>query len=224
MLKLTYKSNGNTVGRLFVKQKMENQKIKLMRKTKLTDKQISVIVGTLLGDGYLDKTTMGYSLRLHHGKSQEEYVLWKYNILKNIVNSQPKTYKTRENTIKMYFRTVSHPYFLSLRKLFYRNGKKIFPGKFLEKIFDPLILATWLMDDGTNELGTSKCVKINSQSFSHKEHETICGVLKKKFDLDANVNKDRQYFRIRFYQRSMPRLIKIVRPYILPSMLYKFSP
>lgn len=186
---------------------MENKKIKLMRQVKLTKKQVSVIVGTLLGDGHFDKTT-----------------IWKYNILKNIVNSKPKTYTTRESTIKMYFRTVSHPYFTVLRKLFYRNGKKIIPKKLLEKTLDPLALATWLMDDGTNELGTSKCVKINSQSFDCKEHKIICHILKKKFNLDANVNKDRQYFRIRFYQKSMPRLIKIVKPYILPSMLYKFSP
>ena len=195
-----------------------------MRSIKLTDKQISVIVGTLLGDGYLDKTTMGRSLRLHHSKSQEAYVLWKYNILKNIVNSEPRTYKTKENTTKMYFRTVSHPYLIDLQKLFYRNGKKIFPGKFLEKTFNPLVLATWLMDDGTNELGTSKCIKINSQSFDYEEHEKIRIVLKKRFGLDSNINKDRQYFRIRFYQKSMPRLIKIVKPHILPTMLYKFFP
>ena len=190
-----------------------------MREVNLTDNQISVIVGSLLGDGYLDETTMGYSLRFHHGIKQKDYIDWKYSVLSNIVNSPPKVYGTRT-----YFRTVSHPYFTDMRKLFYKGGSKIIPREFLREIINPLSLAVWLMDDGTNELGSGKCVKINSQSFTHKEHEFFCDLFRDKFNLKTNINKDRTYFRIRFYKESMSRLIKIVKPYTLPSMFYKLSP
>jgi len=190
-----------------------------MREVELTADQLAVIVGTLLGDGYLDETTMGYSLRLHHGIKQKDYVDWKYKILSNIVNSPPKVYGTR-----VYFRTVSHPHLVNLRKLFYKDKNKVIPENFLEKLFNPLSLAVWIMDDGTNELGSGKCVKINSQSFSYADHEIICKLLRNKFGLKAKINKDRTYFRIRFLKESMPRLVEIVRPYFLPSLFYKLSP
>lgn len=197
---------------------MENKRIKLMRATELTADQKSVLIGSLLGDGYLDETTMGYSFRLHHGIKQKDYIDWKYQVLSNIVNSPPKVYGTR-----VYFRTVSHPYLVNLRKLFYREDKsKVIPENFLEKFLDPLSLAVWLMDDGTSE-GRSQCVKINSQSFSYTDNEIICKLLRSKFGLKVSINKDRTYFRTRFHKESMPRLTEIVQPYFLPSFLYKLS-
>lgn len=190
-----------------------------MREVELIEEQQSVIVGSLLGDGYLDETTKGYSLRIHHGIKQKDYVDWKYNFLKNIVNSAPKVYGTR-----VYFRTVSHPYLSILRKLFYQNHRKIIPKELIKDVINPLVLAVWIMDDGTNELAHGQCLKINSQSFTYKEQVFLCKVLKDKFNLESNINKDRQYFRIRFYKPSMPNLINIVRPYILQSMFYKLSP
>src|SRR3989339_1936074 len=117
-----------------------------MREVELTADQLAVIVGTLLGDGYLDETTMGYSLRLHHGIKQKDYIDWKYKILSNIVNSPPK-----ENGTRVYFRTVSHPYLVNLRKLFYKKDRsRVIPESFLEKFLNTLSLAVWIMDDGTN--------------------------------------------------------------------------
>ena len=190
-----------------------------MREIQLTDDQTSVVVGSLLGDGYLDRTTMGYSLRFHHGIRQKDYIDWKYSMLRNIVNSPPKVYGTR-----VYFRTVSHPYLADMRRLFYKNGNKIIPQEFLREAINPFLLAVWLMDDGTNELGSGRCVKINSQSFTFKEHEFLCELFRNKFGLMTNINRDRTYFRIRFYKQSMPKLIEIVKPHILPSMFYKLSP
>lgn len=198
---------------------MENSAIKQMREAKLTENQISVLVGSLLGDGYLDRTTMGYSLRLHHGEKQKDYIEWKYNFLKNLINTPPKTYGTR-----IYCRTVSHPFLKHLRKLFYKNSCKIIPKKFIGKLINPLTLAVWIMDDGTNELGSGKCLKINSQSFSYNEHKYLCALLRRKFGLRASINRDRAYFRIRFHKESMLKLIDIVKPYILPSLFYKLSP
>lgn len=80
------------------------------------------------------------------------------------------------------------------------------------------------MNDGTNELGSGKCLKLNSQSFDYKEHEFFCDLFRNKFGLNASINKDRTYFRIRFHKESMPKLIEIVRPYVLPSLFYKLSP
>ena len=143
----------------------------------------------------------------------------KYNYLKNVINTPPKIYGTR-----IYCRTVSHPFLKYLRKLFYKEKCKIVPKRFLRKLINPLSLAIWIMDDGTNELGSGKCLKINSQSFTYDEHKYLCNLLRRKFGLKADINKDRNYFRIRFHKESMEKLIGIVKPYILPSLFYKLSP
>lgn len=197
-----------------------------MRDVVLTnDDQIEVMVGTLLGDAYLDKTTMGYSLRLHHSMEQKEYVFWKYEVLRNIINSAPKSYFREQGFGEMvYFRTVSHPYLITLRNKFYKGRVKIFPKKLVEKFLLPLALAVWIMDDGTNELGYGKCLRINTQSFSREEQICICKLLNKKYGLIATLNKDKKRYRIRFAKECMGKLIGLVRPYILPSMFYKLVP
>ena len=40
----------------------------------------------------------------------------------------------------------------------------------------------------------------------------------------TTINHDKKFFRLRVAQSSMAKLIGLVRPYIIPSMLYKFSP
>ena len=61
---------------------MESVKIWEMRKQKLNRQQKEFLVGTLLGDGCLLKTTRGYCLRIHQGIKQKDYVEWKYNVMK----------------------------------------------------------------------------------------------------------------------------------------------
>lgn len=58
----------------------------------LTQSQKSLIIGTMLGDGYL-RIIPGRKnafLEINHSFSQKEYVDWKFNRLKNICISTPK--------------------------------------------------------------------------------------------------------------------------------------
>ena len=85
---------------------MESLKIWKMRKMSLNLRQKEFITGTLLGDGYLMRTTRGYCLRIHQGIKQKDYVEWKYNIMKDLVNTPPKLCQRG-----YYFRTVSNSVF-----------------------------------------------------------------------------------------------------------------
>ena len=98
---------------------MDTLRARRTRLTSLTRRQKSIIVGSLLGDAYLVKTTCGYAFRVNHGLLQKCYVDWKYEELKNLTNSAP-----RQSTRCYYFRTVSHKHFLELQKEFYRGGAK----------------------------------------------------------------------------------------------------
>ncbi len=69
---------------------MDTRLAREARKLSFSQKQLMFIIGSILGDGYLDTTTRGYSLRIHHGITQKEYVDFKYLLVSSFVNSKPK--------------------------------------------------------------------------------------------------------------------------------------
>ena len=180
------------------------------RKLSFTQSQLMFIVGTLLGDGYLDKTTRGYSLRIHHGVIQKEYVDYKYSLVKNFVNSHPK-----QSGNAYYFRTVSHPSLLGLRNVFYSAKRKILPKDFLNDNFDPFALAIWIMDDGAKD---GNQLRINSQSFTYQENLWLIKFLQAKFGIEAKLNIDKGKYRLRIRSKSMNFLKNLVLPHMIPSM------
>ncbi len=181
-----------------------------------SQKQLMFIIGSILGDGYLDTTTRGYSLRIHHGISQKEYVEFKYSLISSFVNSKPK-----RSGNAYYFRTVSHPLLSKLRSIFYSDRKKVIPKIFLRKNFDPFALAIWIMDDGAADKNQ---LRINTQSFSLAENLWLIKFLQTKFGIKSTINVDRGKYRLRIADSSMNLLKKLVTPYIIPSMFYKLSP
>jgi len=178
-------------------------------------KQLMLFVGSLLGDGYLDKTTRGYAMRIHHCFAQSEYVEYKYSFVENLVNSKPKRSKNA-----YYFRTVSHPFFITLRKAFYLNRVKIIPKDFLLENFDAFALAIWIMDDGAKDKNQ---LRINTQCFSLDENKWLSEFLQAKFGIRTSINIDKGKYRLRIKEASMQLLRSLILPYMIPSMLYKLS-
>ena len=179
----------------------------------LSDKQKSLIVGSLLGDEHLGLTTAGYCFRVNHGLQQRDYVNWKYEILKDFVRTPPKqcggTY---------HFRTITHPAITAYRNFFYCGKQKRIDLGLLQKEFTPFSFAVWLMDDGAID---GRQIRINSQSFSQEDNDLLARFLRAKFGIKATVQKDRKYFRLCITQASMKLLNVLVRSYFIPDMLYK---
>ena len=94
----------------------------------LTQIQRSLIIGSLLGDGYVRivKGRRNAFLEINHAFSMKEYVDWKYEILKDIVISPPKMRKGNGHRVAYRFFTRQHPEITELFKLFYKDGKKLF--------------------------------------------------------------------------------------------------
>jgi hypothetical protein len=84
------------------------------------------MIGSLLGDATLLKTTAGYCFRVHHGHRQRAFVDWKYAELARYVRTAP-----RVSGNGYYFRTITHPELAKLRESFYIGNKKIVPIKML---------------------------------------------------------------------------------------------
>ncbi len=185
----------------------------------LSQIQNSVIIGSLLGDGYL-RIVPGRQnafLEVNHSFTQKEYVDWKYSILKDITVSAPKKRVIDNIRIAYRFYTRQHPEITQLFKLFYKNGVKIIPN---DIHITPLSLAVWFMDDG------SRCrtsdVYLNTQQFDYEDQMKLIGILK-EFNLEARLNKDKTYTRIRFMKSSLPEFRRLISPYITESMKYKIE-
>jgi len=191
---------------------MESLKIREMREKYLTQKQKEFVVGTLLGDGYLMPTSRGCCLRVHHGIKQKSYIQWKYDIMKSLVNTP-----TRLCQRSYYFRTVSNPIFDEYRSIFYESGKKRVPEN-IGNLLTPLGLAVWLMDDGSRDKG---CMRISSHSFTYSEHQRLQEILRAKFGIKCNIQKAQTKFWLWITSKSIPRLVRMMEPYFISSMLYK---
>jgi hypothetical protein len=186
---------------------------------RLNQFQKSVIIGTVLGDGYL-RIVPGRQnafLEINHSLSQREYVLWKYNVLDGIRAGAPKVRKGNGTRTAIRFYTRQSVELTKIKSLFYNDRVKIIPS---DLKLNPVILAVWFMDDG------SRCresdVYLNTQQFDTASQLILIQALK-KLGLESTLNKDKQYFRIRFLKKSIPKLFALIEKTIIPSMQYKIG-
>ena len=185
----------------------------------LTQLQKSIVIGSVLGDGYLRIAPRRSNafLEINHSLNQKEYVDWKYEMLKNICASPPKVRRSNGERKAYRFYTRQSSELTRIYNLFYRNGQKIIPP---DLILDPIILAVWFMDDG------SKCRKsdiyLNTQKFNQEEQRILIHSLE-KLKLKTTLNKDKIYFRLRFRKSSISRLRNILVKNLIPAMRYKIE-
>ena len=185
----------------------------------LTQFQKSLIIGTILGDGYLRiiPGRQNAFLEVNHSFSQKEYVDWKFKKLQNLCISPPKIRKGNKDRIAYRFYTKQYPELTEFYNYFYKNGKKIIPN---DLNLDAIALSVWFMDDG------SKCSDsdfyLNTQQFSREDQLKLLDYLE-KFGLKASLNKDKNYHRIRFLSSSINTLKGLLKENIIPSMYYKID-
>ena len=180
----------------------------------LTEAQEAVIIGCLLGDGAMRCKTHAL-LEINHSVHQRAYVEWKYNQLRNLVATPPKTRSSGWRRTATRFTTRSLPVLTPFYQRFYADGAKHIPQNL---ILSPLSLAVWLMDDGAKSYRT---VYFNTQKFDHISQERLIETLQTQHSIDARPNKDKQYWRLRVAVHSMERLTGLVRPHLLEMFEYK---
>ena len=186
---------------------------------RLNQFQKSVIIGTILGDGYL-RIVPGRQnafLEVNHAVSQREYVMWKYEVLTGVRAGAPSVRHGNGTRQAIRFYTRQSEEFTELYRVFYTHGTKAIPSDFK---LDALMLSVWFMDDG------SRCresdVYLNTQQFDAESQIVLLNALR-ELRLHATLNKDKEYQRIRFLKESIPRLFALMQPYIIPSMKYKIG-
>lgn len=205
---------------------------------------VSVLVGSLLGDGYAYQTkalNKGSSFRYKQSAVHKEYLFWLYEFFYSrgyCMDTGPREYKTvlinkSSGINKTYYGYEFDLFTFSslnwLYDLFYVDKvKKISPE--LENYLTPLALAIWIMDDGGWVAG-SKSLRIAANNYTLEEVELLVRILENKFDLICTIQKlskkggngPSDKYNIYFKVASVPRLRELVKPYIIPSMMYKLG-
>lgn len=201
--------------------------------TYMTDLEKSVIMGTLLGDGHLNKRGKSVRLKIEHGVDQEDLVWWKYEKLKRLCpNTQPPHIAVSKKGFKsILFYTSSSRLLEEMHQLYYKKHgeryKKVITSELIDQLsLDPIVLAVWYMDDGSirNDCYSGK---IATQGFSLEENHLLSQYLLKK-NIETNVVKHKeakgQYY-LTVPARSFQIFINEVEAYLseVPSMVHKLS-
>ena len=190
----------------------------------LSNKQKSVLVGTLLGDGGLRFRGLNCRLHIKHSANQVELVRYKHQVFSNITSMPVRIFDQKVGT-KNYsfaeFVTLTHPSFTLYYDLFYPNDKKIIPSNIGELLINPLSLAIWIMDDGSAEYAG---ISLQTHCFTKREVGTLIKVIKHNFNLDTNMRLNRGKWIIYFPKHQMDNLRKVVEAFMLPQFLYKLTP
>ena len=195
---------------------------------KLSNKQRSIVVGTLLGDGHLETQNHGrtYRLKFEHSSKQAFYVDWLYEQFKDWVLTPPKLKRKLLKGVELEnycFQTLSVGQLRFYGKSFYGdNGHKSVPVQ-IGRWLTPLALAVWFMDDGSSKSKQHKAVILNTQCFSQKDLGLLRRALLTNFDIETTLRKQKEGMQLLVVGPSAERFYKTVQPYVLPNFTYKFG-
>lgn len=184
-----------------------------------TPTQLSIITGSLLGDGNLSKirSKNGNSYFSKPQKSERRpYLEWHFDELSPF-SSNLGDYKNKCQG-KVYDRsqiaTIAHPLFTDLRSIWYPSGKKIVPRN-IE--LTPLAIAIWFFDDGSNHLDSRMC-KFHTCAFERSDVNFLVDKLS-EFGIDSYAARLNE---IHVRADSYKTLIDLISPFMKwPCFAYK---
>jgi hypothetical protein len=197
------------------------RKFQSRKNISLSEKQISLIIGSSLGDAsiILSGRRINAYFKVSHCEKQLEYVEWKKEILGTLSSEISKYIDKRGNSIMYNLYTLSHPKLNIFRELFYNDHIKIIKLE-LENYLTPLSLAIWFMDDGNKN-------RISTDGFSKDDNYLLQNIIKNKFELEVNVLKynrnNKDYYYLSFDKNNIKKLNNIIEPFMIKSMKYKLN-
>jgi len=182
------------------------------------DEWEQVVIGSILGDaGIYHRPGNSPYMMEQHSLEQAEYLAWKRRIINNKLRTvdlaSPRSGFTGEQLVG--YRTGCTPALLPYVRL-----RTDLEG--LERL-EALGLAVWYMDDGC----AGNSFRLSTECFSDEQQDRIIKFLNAKFGLNV---KPLEYYRDGKRYRCIAggidakrRLVEICKPYIHPSMAYKFD-
>lgn len=204
-----------------------------------TNYDIAILLGLLLGDGYIDPRGQ---IQIKHCETQKEYCEFKAKLLHSVCGGKDiKIHLTQIDGRKTKFKKEVYNYygfkkqskhFKSIRDMLYPNGKKEFTQEVLNQL-QPISLALWWMDDGCltrRKLkdGTPGSYMLRLFTYTNKEEtELIKQFFLEKYNVNWNVVKadggNESQYMLRCGVNEGRKFLNIIRCIILkvPCMAYK---
>jgi ubiquinol-cytochrome c reductase cytochrome b subunit len=191
---------------------------------------LTIIFGTLLGDGYAETHGNGTRIRFYQENSHQDYLLWLQALINNHgytsdIVPQLRTRLGKNGKIRhvIKFNTYTYSSFNWIQKCWYKDKIKRVPDtEILDLYLSPLALAIWIMDDGAK---VSAGLKFCTNGFILSDVERLSLLLNNKYNLFTSIQSagvPDQYI-IYVPKKGIDTLKKIVGPYIHPSMKYKLD-
>lgn len=173
---------------------------------KLNDIQIYLILGSILGDGHIDKRETQPLFIVSHAENQKDYLFWKYEILKDLCNKEPsyinksvKCFKGKECLTQPSYRVCTRIYDC-LKPYREMNYKEI-----ISKL-NEFSLSIYLLDDGCR---SKKRWQLCVAELNEEEKEFFINIVKIRFNLECTIyNYDKRY--INFNSDSSRKIDKII--------------
>lgn len=156
----------------------------------LNNTQRSLIIGSLMGDGHINKRETQALFIVCHAVNQKDYLFWKYETLKDLCNIPPVYYETSERIFddktyncQPFYRlsTRIHDCLIPIREM------SIYQ---LLDNFDELAFCIAMLDDGSRGNLWSYCVA----PYTEKEKQYIIKTFKYKFNVNGYIREsDNRY-------------------------------
>jgi DNA-binding CsgD family transcriptional regulator len=187
-----------------------------------TDRQLSIIVGSLLGDASLRKSNINPIFNCEHGIKQLEYCKWKAKELESLGSKfSTSKRKTVDPRTSIYYesaicRLPANPALLKLYSCLYVEGRKTITKEYLQ-YFNELSLAVMFMDDGY-KLG--KTIGIATNCFIVEELALLNDFFSEKFGIVFNITKSNTLY---LPSAQYPAFEELVLPYMHKDLMYKLS-
>jgi len=204
--------------------KLNRRNLTISQSTIPTQRQLEVLVGTLLGDSSLRiDGKINPSFSCSHGINQKQYCKWKFQELESL--GMKLTYHKRKIPDKrngIYYEDYTiigkaNPEYINLYKNLYISGKKRITKDFLYN-FSVLSLAVLFMDDGSK---TSKgSILISTNCFPEDDLVLFTNFLKDKFNLEFSIQSNNSIYLLK---KDFNKFKELIQTNIEKSMLYKLG-
>lgn len=158
-----------------------------MEHATINEKQKDLIIGSILGDGHIDKREKYPLFIVCHAENQKDYLYYKYNIMKNLCISPPRKYKGGLSKVvdkicmtQNYYRFCTRTCYALLK---YREMSIIDVVKQLNEYS----FSVWMLDDGhCNKKGYWQLCS----PFDVETNNNILDILYDKFNIRGKLNNN----------------------------------
>jgi LAGLIDADG DNA endonuclease family protein len=185
-----------------------------------------IVVGTILGDGCLERNGLNVRLRIDHSVSQKAFVEWKFRQVQELDPSFPKLVhrfdsRTQKLHVNYRFATKTTPLLNSYFSVFYGSyGRKHIPQSIASILTTPLSLAVWYMDDGGRR-GDCRSGYLNTNAYSVEDVEVLKECLFDRFGIRTATHFAAGKPRIYIPSSQFRTFCELVGPEVIEEMRYK---